>query len=65
MDIKNEIIPWDEWIDLIKPQHFSGKCGRPSKGIEKMLRMYLLQCWFTLSEEGVEDSMRISETGRL
>ncbi len=26
-------------------------------GIEKMLRMYLLQAWFSLSDEGVEDAM--------
>lgn len=26
-------------------------------GIEKMLRMYLLQCWFNLSDEGVEDAI--------
>ena len=25
--------------------------------IEKMLRMYLLQCWFNLSDEGVEDAI--------
>ena len=26
-------------------------------GIEKMLRMYLLQCWFNLSNEGIEDAI--------
>lgn len=26
-------------------------------GIEKMLRMYLLQCWFNLSDEGVEEAI--------
>jgi IS5 family transposase len=57
LDIMNEIIPWDEWVDLIKPHYFSGKRGRPPKGIEKMLRMYLLQCWFNLSDEGVEDAI--------
>jgi IS5 family transposase len=46
LDIMDEIIPWDEWVDLIKPHYFSGKRGRPPKGIEKMLRIYLLQCWF-------------------
>ena len=28
-----------------------------SLGIEKMLRMYLLQVWFNLSDEGVEDTI--------
>ena len=31
--------------------------GRPAKGIEKMLRMYLLQIWFSLSDEGLEDAI--------
>lgn len=57
LDIMDEIIPWDEWVDLIKPHYFSGKRRRPPKGIEKMLRMYLLQCWFKLSDEGVEDAI--------
>ncbi len=35
----------------------SGKRGRPPKGIEKMLRMYLLQVWFNLSDEGTEDAI--------
>ena len=38
-----EIIPWDEWVEFVKPYYPSGKRGRPTKGIEKMLRMYLLQ----------------------
>ena len=57
LEIMNEIIPWDEWVGLIKPQYFGGKRGRPPIGIEKMLRMYLLQIWFTLSDEGVEDAI--------
>ena len=34
-----------------------GESGPPPMGIEKMLRMYLLQCWFSLSDAGVEDAM--------
>ena len=33
------------------------KRGRPPIEIETMLRMYLLQCWFNLSDEGVEDAI--------
>lgn len=57
LNIMDEIIPWEEWISVIKPFYPTGKRGRPPKGIEKMLRMYLLQCWFTLSDEGVEDAI--------
>ena len=41
LDVMEEIIPWDEWVAIIKPYYPSGKRGRPTKGIEKMLRMYL------------------------
>lgn len=57
LDTMNEIIPWEEWIALIQPYYFEGKRGRPPVGIEKMLRMYLLQAWFSLSDEGVEDAI--------
>lgn len=57
LEIMEEIIPWEEWVALIAPYYPSGKRGRPPKGIEKMLRMYLLQCWFNLSDEGVEDAI--------
>ena len=33
----------DEWVGVIEPYYPKGKRGRPPMGIEKMLRMYLLQ----------------------
>ena len=57
LDIMEEIIPWDEWVEFVRPYYPAGKRGRPTKGIEKMLRMYLLQTWFNLSDEGVEDAI--------
>ena len=57
LEIMEEIIPWYEWVALVEPYYFEGKRGRPPMGIKKMLRMYLLQIWFTLSDEGVEDAI--------
>ena len=57
LEIMDEIIPWDEWVSVIEPYYPQGKRGRPPIGIEKMLRMYLLQCWFNLSDEGVENAI--------
>lgn len=57
LDVMEEIIPWDEWVNLVKPHYYAGERGRPPVGIEKMLRMYLLQSWFNLSDEGVEDAV--------
>jgi IS5 family transposase len=53
----DEFIPWDEWVAYIEPYYPKGHRGRPPMGIEKMLRMYLLQCWFNLSDEGIEDAI--------
>ena len=46
----DEIIPWEEWVGYIAPHYPDGKRGRPPMEVEKMLQMYLLQCWFTLSD---------------
>ena len=53
----DEFIPWEEWVAYIEPHYPRGHRGRPTQGIEKMLRMYLLQCWFNLSDEGIEDAI--------
>ncbi len=57
LEIMEEIIPWDEWTGIILPHYPKGKRGRPPKEIEVMLRMYLLQCWFNLSDDGVEEAI--------
>ena len=57
LEIMEEIIPWDEWVDVIEPYYPKGKRGRPPMGIEKMLRMYLLQIWFNLSDPATEDAI--------
>lgn len=57
LESMEEIIPWSYWINLIRPYYPSGKRGRPPKNIETMLRMYLMQNWFNLSDEGIEDAV--------
>ena len=48
-------------MGLIEPFYYAekrgGKKGRKPKPLETMLRMYLLQVWFSLSDEGVEDAI--------
>jgi IS5 family transposase len=47
-------------VGLIEPHYYAerpGKRGRKAKPIETMLRMYLLQVWFSLSDEGVEEAI--------
>jgi len=57
LEAMDAVIPWEEVVALIEPYYYDGKRGRPPRGIETMLRMYLLQVWFTLSDEGVEDAI--------
>ena len=57
LEMMDKIIPWDKWVCIIKPYYPSSKRGRPTRGIETMLRMYFLQVWFSLSDEMVEDSI--------
>ena len=57
LNTMNAILPLSRWIALIEPYYPSGKRGRPTRGIELMLRMYLLQIWFNLSDEGIEDAI--------
>jgi Transposase and inactivated derivatives, IS5 family len=49
---------------MIRPYYFNNKCGRKPIGIESMLRMYLMQIWFNLSDEGIEDSIYDSDAIR-
>jgi len=56
----NATIPWATWVGRIEPYYYAdrpGKRGRKAKPVETMLRMYLLQVWFSLSDEGVEDAI--------
>lgn len=57
LDSMDEMIPWDHWVGIIRPYYPSGKRGRPPKSIEAMLRMYLMQNWFNLSDAGIEDAI--------
>ena len=57
LDSMNESIPWDEWVAYIRPYYYKGKRGRRPRDLELMLRMYLLQHWFGLSDEGIEEAV--------
>ena len=50
-------MPWREWVALIESHYPDGRRGRRPVGCERMLRMYLLQVWFHLSDEACEDAV--------
>jgi len=57
LEMMNEVVPWRAWVEIVKPYYPEGKKGRKPQDIERMLRMLLLQTWFNLSDEGVEDTI--------
>lgn len=57
LETMDALIPWREWVSIVAPYYPKGTRGRPPRGVETMLRMYLLTNWFTLSDEGVEDAI--------
>lgn len=48
----NRIIPWAEWITLIQPCYYKGERGNKPYDLELMLRIYMLQNLYDLSDEG-------------
>lgn len=53
LEIMDEIIPWDEWVGIVRPYYPVGKRGRPPIEIEIMLRIYLLHFRHLLEEQGI------------
>ena len=58
----DKMVPWADWIAMIEPFYPSGRRGRPTRGIEIMLRMYMLQNWFNLADEALEDAIYMTAT---
>ena len=61
----NEVVPWARLLAvLIEPHYPKGERGRPPLGLETMLRVYLVQQWYALSDPLVEESLYDSEAVR-
>jgi len=59
------ITPWDALLAVLTPAYPSGGGpGRPPIGLERMLRMYVVQQCFGLSDEGTEDALYDSQAIR-
>lgn len=62
------VVPWKELVKLIAP--VAPRCkpgatgGRPAYPVEVMLRIYLCQTWYNLSDDGMEDTLYDSESVR-
>lgn len=47
------IIPWSEWIGIIKPHYYKGERGNKPYELETMLRIHLLQELYDLADMAV------------
>ena len=57
LECMDEIIPWDEVVALIEPYYYKNTRGRKALPIETMFRMFLLQIWYNLADEALEDAI--------
>jgi IS5 family transposase len=59
------VTPWANLVAVIEPHYpQGGGRGRPPIGVERMLRMYVAQNCFGLSDEGTEDAIYDSQAVR-
>jgi transposase, IS5 family len=60
----DRVVPWRELCPLLDPVYPKPGNGRPPVGLERMLRIYLLQQWFNLSDPAVEEALYESASMR-
>jgi len=62
----DQVVPWSQLLALIEGHYpkASGKGGRPVIPLERMLRIYFLQQWFSLSDPAMEEALYDIESMR-
>ena len=49
----NRLIPWGEWVKLVKPCYYKGERGNKPYDLELMLRIYVLQMVYNVADMAV------------
>ena len=61
----DQLIPWSEWVEVIKPCYYKGERGNKPYDLERMLRIYVLQMVYNVADMAVAaggiDSRAFSE----
>jgi transposase, IS5 family len=52
-----QVVPWAKLLEVMEQYYPKAGQGRPPLGLEKMLRIYFLQQWFSLSDPAMEDAL--------
>jgi IS5 family transposase len=51
------LVPWSDLVVLIEPHYPKAGNGRPPIGLERMLRIHLLQHWLNLADVACEEAL--------
>lgn len=60
----DQVIPWEELLKIVKKYYPKAGNGRQPMPVERMLRIYFMQQWYSLSDPAMEDSLYDSESMR-
>jgi IS5 family transposase len=60
----DQVIPWNELVELIRKYYPKAGNGRQPMPLERMLRIYFMQQWYGLSDPAMEDALYDSESMR-
>lgn len=55
--VMEQVVPWKRLIERLESYYPKGQRGRPPMGLERMLRLLVVQNCFGLSDEGLEDAV--------
>lgn len=53
----DQVIPWEELLKIVKKYYPKAGNGRQPMPVERMLRIYFMQQWYSLSDPAMEDSL--------
>ena len=53
----NQVVPWENIIDLINPYYHKNKTGRPAYDLSLMIKIHCLQQWYNLADLSLEEAI--------
>ena len=59
-----QVVPWAQLVERLRPLYPKGERGRPPKGLGRMLRIYFLQQWYGLADAAMEEALYDSQAMR-
>lgn len=57
LKMMDAILPWQDLCTVVEPHYPKGEGGRPTVGLERMMRMLFVQHWFNLADEACEEAL--------